>query len=237
MEDMDRTRMNRRLKVIGLSASLAVVLVCITSFNELAEHTHIEPTRESGWFYVDMTAKLVDEFKKKARERQSGPSIEELGSLRPVLDSTGFSGTVLVYDLKKDHWSAVGSEGADRRRIPASTYKIFNAMVALETGVVESDRTIIKWDGVTRSARSSIVISTSRRRSSFRLCRTSSGLPGRSALPACSTTSTWRATVIVTLRAAWISSGSREAFVSHLGSKSSFLSSCIGHSFHSPSAR
>jgi beta-lactamase class D len=122
----------------------------ITSFNELAEHTYIEPTKELGWSYIDMTARFVDEFKKKARERQSGSSIDELGSLRPVLDSTRFSGTVLVYDLKKDHWSAVGSEGADRRRIPASTYKIFNAMVALETGVVESDRTIIKWDGVTR---------------------------------------------------------------------------------------
>jgi hypothetical protein len=39
----------------------------ITSFNELAEHTHIEPTREFGWFYIDMTAKLVDEFKKTKR--------------------------------------------------------------------------------------------------------------------------------------------------------------------------
>jgi len=36
----------------------------ITSFNELAEHTHIEPTREFGWFYIDMTARLVDEFKR-----------------------------------------------------------------------------------------------------------------------------------------------------------------------------
>ena len=36
----------------------------ITSFNELAEHTHIEPTRESGWFYIDMTARFVDEFKR-----------------------------------------------------------------------------------------------------------------------------------------------------------------------------
>jgi hypothetical protein len=35
----------------------------ITSFNELAEHTHIEPTREFGWLYIDMTAKFVDEFK------------------------------------------------------------------------------------------------------------------------------------------------------------------------------
>ena len=39
----------------------------ITSFNELAEHTHIEPTKEFGWFYIDMTAKFVDEFKKTTK--------------------------------------------------------------------------------------------------------------------------------------------------------------------------
>jgi hypothetical protein len=47
--------------------------------------------------------------------------IEELTTLRPVLDSTGFDGMVLVYDLKKDRWSAVRSENADQRRILAST--------------------------------------------------------------------------------------------------------------------
>jgi hypothetical protein len=36
----------------------------ITSFNELAEHSHIEPTKEFGWTYIDMTAKFVEEFKK-----------------------------------------------------------------------------------------------------------------------------------------------------------------------------
>jgi hypothetical protein len=39
----------------------------ITSFNELAEHTHIEPTKEFGWRYIDMTARFVEEFKKSKR--------------------------------------------------------------------------------------------------------------------------------------------------------------------------
>lgn len=37
----------------------------ITSFNELAEHTHIEPTKEFGWKYIDLTAEFVDKFKGK----------------------------------------------------------------------------------------------------------------------------------------------------------------------------
>jgi len=37
----------------------------ITSFNELAEHSHIEPMQEFGWTYIDMTANFVDQFKQK----------------------------------------------------------------------------------------------------------------------------------------------------------------------------
>ena len=35
----------------------------INSFNELAEHSHIEPMMEDGDFYLKLTAELVDEFK------------------------------------------------------------------------------------------------------------------------------------------------------------------------------
>ncbi|MFQ6087665.1 MAG: hypothetical protein ACE5K0_02030 [Candidatus Methanofastidiosia archaeon] len=37
----------------------------ITSFNELAEHTHIEPTKEFGYLYMDLTAGFAKEFKGK----------------------------------------------------------------------------------------------------------------------------------------------------------------------------
>ena len=35
----------------------------VTSFNELDEHTHIEPTEEFGYQYVDLTAEFVERFK------------------------------------------------------------------------------------------------------------------------------------------------------------------------------
>ncbi len=37
-----------------------------------------------------------------------------------------------------------------RRTLPASTFKIFNSLVALETGIAPDDNLLIKWDGVTR---------------------------------------------------------------------------------------
>jgi len=78
------------------------------------------------------------------------PLIEELHPFRAVLDATGFTGTTVIYDLKRNHWSGVHTETADRRRIPASTYKILNAMIALETRAVASDAAVLRWDGVVR---------------------------------------------------------------------------------------
>lgn len=44
----------------------------------------------------------------------------------------------------------VDKEECLRRTLPASTFKIFNSLVALETGIAPDDKLLIKWDGVTR---------------------------------------------------------------------------------------
>jgi len=75
--------------------------------------------------------------------------IEERADLRAIIDSTGFSGTVLVYDAGRDRWLGVNADGADRRRLPASTFKILNSLIALETGVLRDEHTVIPWDHVT----------------------------------------------------------------------------------------
>lgn len=79
--------------------------------------------------------------------------IEDLTTLAPLLDTTGFRGTILIYDLRHDRLQAIHPEGADTRRIPASTFKIVNALVALETGVVHDAHTVIAWDSVLRPRR------------------------------------------------------------------------------------
>ncbi len=43
----------------------------VTSFNELAEHSHIEDSLEYGTRYLDMTARFVDGFKASAQARAS----------------------------------------------------------------------------------------------------------------------------------------------------------------------
>jgi beta-lactamase class D len=59
-------------------------------------------------------------------------------------------GSFLLYDLKRDAYEAWNVKRAETSYIPASTYKIFNSLVALETGVIKDENEVVKWDGVKR---------------------------------------------------------------------------------------
>jgi beta-lactamase class D len=64
----------------------------------------------------------------------------------------GTSGTFVGY--KVDDYLIVASDKvrSGEGRLPASTFKIPNSLIALETGVVEDpDKDVFKWDGVKRS--------------------------------------------------------------------------------------
>jgi beta-lactamase class D len=76
--------------------------------------------------------------------------VSELAALRPLVDGTGAEGTVLVYDLRRDRYHGVYAGRAHRRLIPASTFKIVNALAALDAGIVAGPASVIAWDGVTR---------------------------------------------------------------------------------------
>ncbi len=87
------------------------------------------------------------------RAQPPSPPVAELAALRPTLDTTGYLGSVLVYDLRRDRYQAVHAERVTRRLIPASTFKIFTALTALETGVVAGADAVIPWDSVVRERR------------------------------------------------------------------------------------
>src|SRR5205814_10594442 len=64
----------------------------------------------------------------------------------------GTVGTFVGY--KVDDYLIIASDKvrSGEAQLPASTFKIANSVIALETGVVaDPDKDIFKWDGVTRS--------------------------------------------------------------------------------------
>jgi len=59
-------------------------------------------------------------------------------------------GTFVLYDLKRDRWKFYNKTRAEARFIPASTFKIPHALIALDTNVVKDPRQVFAWDGVKR---------------------------------------------------------------------------------------
>ena len=51
------------------------------------------------------------------------------------------------YDLAHDHYIRYNPEQCSERFLPASTFKIINSLIALETGVIPDENYVIEWDG------------------------------------------------------------------------------------------
>ena len=71
----------------------------------------------------------------------------ERADLEQVFKDNQTSGTFVLYDLSKDHLTVVNPERAAERKYPASTFKIANSLIALETGAVENEEEIIPYGG------------------------------------------------------------------------------------------
>jgi len=78
------------------------------------------------------------------------PHPAERHDLHHFFDETGYTGTFLLYDLAADSFITVYGAAAGERLIPASTFKVLNSLVALETGVIGDEHTVIPWDGTVR---------------------------------------------------------------------------------------
>lgn len=67
-----------------------------------------------------------------------------------IIDSSNVKGSILIYDFQKDSYHSNDFEWANTGKLPASTFKITNSIIALETRVVENDSTLFQWDGQQR---------------------------------------------------------------------------------------
>jgi beta-lactamase class D len=80
------------------------------------------------------------------------PRSEVRPDLAKRFADAGTAGTFVGY--KVDDYLVIASDGnrSGEPKLPASTFKIPNSLIALETGVVgDPDKGVFKWDGVTRS--------------------------------------------------------------------------------------
>lgn len=77
--------------------------------------------------------------------------VEAREDFKKYFDEYGHEGYFVLYDLKNDSYVKYSPEKCAERFIPASTFKIFNSLVGLETGAVKDQFEVFKWDSVKRS--------------------------------------------------------------------------------------
>jgi bla regulator protein BlaR1 len=59
----------------------------------------------------------------------------------------GYTGTFVLFDEQKNEYTVFNETQSEKRISPCSTFKIYNSLIGLETGVIKDGNTLIKWDG------------------------------------------------------------------------------------------
>ena len=79
-----------------------------------------------------------------------GPGQGEHKELMKIFDRYKVHGSVLIYDTINQYYCGYNLQRADSGFLPASTFKIANSIIGLETGLLNTKDTLFRWDGKAR---------------------------------------------------------------------------------------
>ena len=68
-----------------------------------------------------------------------------------LFDSAHVSGSFVLYNLQDSSWIFCNRAQFTQKFTPASTFKICNSLIGVETGVIRDESFVIPWDSVERS--------------------------------------------------------------------------------------
>jgi beta-lactamase class D len=79
----------------------------------------------------------------------SASPVADTEKLIPEIENyfQGFDGALVLYDLNANRYTRYNAEKCAERLLPASTFKIMNALIALETGAIPDENYPMRWDG------------------------------------------------------------------------------------------
>lgn len=86
----------------------------------------------------------------KTKKDYSFSFVEKLtlrSDFKKYFDNCNAGGCMVIFDNNEQQWLVSDSVLAKTTKLPASTFKIINMLIALETGVISSENEIIKFPG------------------------------------------------------------------------------------------
>jgi len=117
----------------------AVLLLCYSNFENLVMQAKLLKICLIVFVFVSLNSCSVKTIK------------DNPPNFQPFFEEYGVKGCFLLYDLNNDVYQIYNSTRCEQGFLPASTFKILNALIGLETGVITGEDMVIPWDGVTRS--------------------------------------------------------------------------------------
>lgn len=79
------------------------------------------------------------------------PRLSERKEFAKHFEEEGYIGSLLVFDEANNRFWTHNRSRVDSAYLPASTFKIFNSLAALESGVAKDEKLVIPWDEQVRS--------------------------------------------------------------------------------------
>jgi beta-lactamase class D len=80
----------------------------------------------------------------------SRPQVVERPDFARWFEERGVEGTFLLYDAQQRRYLVHDRGRAAVRRVPASTFKFFNSLAAIDAGVIADENELFRWDGERR---------------------------------------------------------------------------------------
>lgn len=77
-------------------------------------------------------------------------AIEVRDDFKKYYDPFNVQGSFVLYDPQSDKYIFYNQDQFEQTFSPASTFKICNSLIGLETGVIKDENFVIPWDSVTR---------------------------------------------------------------------------------------
>ena len=105
--------------------------------------------KDNSWKIAQyvLSATIPNDIMKKVTTMKS--RADSVLILQHIFDKYGLTGTILILDPEKNHFFGYNPSRWDSGYLPASTFKIPNSLIGLETGVIDTGYTF-KWDGEKR---------------------------------------------------------------------------------------
>ena len=97
--------------------------------------------------FFSCTSKKTDADKKEIKVVAREIIVPEF---QTIIDSADVNGAILIYDFKANKYYSNNFVWSKKGNLPASTFKVTNSIIAIETGVIETDSSLLKWNGEKR---------------------------------------------------------------------------------------